>query len=152
MSAKENEGMDKLEELRAKIAKAEEARVEAQKFAEQVKEEMADAIPKLQAEVVKIDGKIQGLQEKKALINDQLRLLGMKVKKVTGKRAREGGFKTALKELVKNTAIGSSLTKEDITTAVGSTSGYVGMIIKEFIENGWIERTDPGVFRVTGHP
>lgn len=149
MTAKET---DKLEELRAKIESAEVARKEAEEFAAKVREEMAEAIPKLEAESKKIDEQIAKLQEKKEKINAQLRLLGMKVKKVVGKRAREGGMKTAMKELVGGTTIGSKLTKEDITGAVGSTSGYVGMIIKEFIDEGWLERVDPGVYRVTGHP
>jgi len=144
--------IDMLEELRKRLEKFERERKEIEEFAAKVREQMAEAIPRLQAEIAEIDKKIAALQEEKKAKLEQLRLLGIRVGRPVAGRRRAGGLRDMLAELVRTRGVGAVLTKSEITEYLGTASGYVGMLIKEYEDKGILERIAPGQYKVIGVP
>ena len=144
----------RIAELKELAGKAEKARLELEKAAQEARKEAETIIPKIKEEAASIDTEIAGLQQRKASLMEQLRLLGEKVKiKGAGKiGAREGGLADKMKEMIRNIGVGGTMTNKDIQEYLGSASGYVGMIISAQIEAGNLQRIGPGEYKVSGVP
>jgi predicted transcriptional regulator of viral defense system len=61
-------------------------------------------------------------------------------------------FSEMLVELLKKTGVGGILTVKQIQEQLGSTSGYIGILINSCIERGFLERIEAGTYRVTNIP
>jgi uncharacterized coiled-coil DUF342 family protein len=142
----------KIAELKRLAEKAENARLELEKAAQEARKEAEIYIPKIKAEMDTIDKEITEAQQKKASLMEQLKLLGEKVKVRGAGKARGGGMREKFHELLRKVGVGATITNEDINDFLGSSSGYVGMIIGWEIEAGNIQRIEAGKFKVTGVP
>jgi len=146
-------GIEKrIAELKKLAEKAETARLELEKAAQEARKEAETIIPKIKEEMAGIDAEITKLQQRKAALMEQLKLLGEKVKVRGAGKAREGGLKSKFHEMLRSVGVGATITNEDIQEYLGSSSGYVGMIIGWEIEAGNIQRIEAGKFKVTGVP
>lgn len=142
----------RLAELKRLAEEAEKARVKLEEAAQKARKEAETIIPKIQAEVADIDKQITALQQKRAGLLEQLKLLGLKVKGARKGGARAGGVAEKLKELMRSVGVGGVITNADIYEYLGTHSGYVGMVRKAQEEAGNLQRIGPGTYKVTGIP
>ena len=61
-------------------------------------------------------------------------------------------FSGMLVELLRETGVGGVLTVKQIQSKLGSTSGYIGMLVYSCVERGFLERIEAGTYRVTNIP
>jgi hypothetical protein len=148
-------GMEKdLAELEAQSKKLEKARQDMEKMIQEKKAKAAEMIPRIQQKIAEQDKMIAEATAERGRLLGQLKLFGITVKGVGAKGAlgkREGGKYGIMSELVQGVGVGGTLTNADIQDKLGS-SGYTGMIIADFIEKGYLKRTGPGTYEVTGIP
>jgi DNA repair exonuclease SbcCD ATPase subunit len=138
--------------LKAQAEKAEAERVKLEKMLQEKRKESELLIPQLQAQLAELDKVIVEKQQEKTVILGQLKLLGLKTRGVDAKGARGGGLSEKMKELMQSVGVGGTITNSGIQEHLGSSSGYVGMIIKAQLDAGNLKRTQPGTFEVTGVP
>lgn len=150
----EEERVDKeLQDLERELKKFEEARLRMEKTLAEKKTKLAEVIPKLQAKLAEQDKIIVEANAERARIMQQLKLLGFSVKGAkAGVGKREGGKYDKMREMIMGVGIGGSITNAEIQDFLESSSGYVGMIVKDAIDKGWLKRTQPGTYEVIGIP
>jgi len=148
-------GMERdLAELEAQSKKLEKARQDMEKLIQEKKAKAAEMIPRIQQKIAEQDKIVAEATAERGRLLGQLKLFGITVKGVGAKGAlgkREGGKYGIMSELVQGVGVGGTLTNADIQDKLGS-SGYTGMIIADFIEKGYLKRTGPGTYEVTGIP
>ena len=149
-------GMEKdLAELEAQSKKLEKARQDMEKMIQEKKAKAAEMIPRIQQKMADQDKIIADATAERGRLMGQLKLFGITVKGIGGKGVigkREGGKYDMMKTLLQSVGVGATLTNADIQEHLGTASGYVGMIIKDYIEKDYLKRTDPGVYEVVGIP
>ncbi len=155
MSEDERATEKDLAELEAQSKKLEKARQDMERMIQEKKAKAAEMIPKIQQKIAGQDKIIQDATAERSRLQGQLKLFGITVKGIGGRGAigkREGGLAGKMKELVAGVGVGGTITNADIHEHLGSASGYVGMITSDFLEKGYIKKTAPGTFEVTGIP
>lgn len=151
--AEKKDVLAKLEKLKKMREEIEKRRLGYEAELQEARKDAETFIPKLKADLAEVDGKITALQQEKSGILEQLKELGEKIKvKGAAGKAREGGMKTKFHEMLRSVGVGATITNEDINEYLGSSSGYVGMIIGWEIEAGNIQRIEAGKYKVTGVP
>jgi hypothetical protein len=56
------------------------------------------------------------------------------------------------KEFMRQVGVGATISTKDIQEYLGSSSGYVGMIVKAQVEAGNLQRLGAGQFKVLATP
>lgn len=150
--SKKSEVEETVAALKEQAERVEAERLKLEKMAQEARKKAEVVIPKIKARVETIDAEIIKLQQERSRLLGQLKLLGLKVKGKGARGARAGGMGDKLKELMRGVGVGATITNRDIQEHLGSSSGYVGMLIKAQLEAGNLERTTPGTYKVTGLP
>ncbi len=146
--------MAKKDELQSKIAtlkklqeEAAEARAKLEAEIQKTQKEAEQIIPVIRNEINEIDTKIAELQKQKSEKMETLKALGVKIG-AAKKGRRGGGLSEKLKALINGVGVGATLTNKDIEEHLESSSGYVGMLIKENLDAGVLERIGAGEYKV----
>jgi len=146
---------NRLKALREQATRFEKERIALETMASEARKSAAELVPKLNAEIADVDAEIKDLQTKRAGLVEQLKLLGIKVQaRAAGATgvigARGTGLSEKMKELMTSVGVGGKITNADIQEALGSASGYVGMIISAEVKEGRLKREAPGQYTVMG--
>lgn len=129
--------------------KALKAQEEAtKKLIEEKKKKAAEAIPVIKAKIEAIDAQIAKLQADKIALADQLKLFGVNIG--VGKKAgiKGGGILDKATALITTLGVGGTFTNKDFHDAIGTSSGYAGMVMQKLIESGYVERTKAGEYKI----
>ena len=123
---------------------------ELERKREELRQKLKEKLPELQEERNKLLEEIAELKKQLAEKQRQLKELDNRIRIVLGRGTgvKKGGkvYET-LKEFIKEHG---EVTRKEITEYLGGFTGYTGMMLKRLIEEGYVERVSPGVYRWIG--
>ncbi len=105
------------------------------------KEKLLKEREPLAKKLSEIDEKIKKIDEKLALIQKP----AVKVGKV--RRVVEGGWRSRVANYINSLENNTTFTTGDVRKATGMTSGYLGNILQEFYNKGFIDKIEKGLWR-----
>ena len=152
MMSEKKDVLAKLERLKKMREEVEARRLKYEAELQEARKDTESFIPKLKEDLADIDAKITALQQERSGILEQLKEFGEKVGGKGLGKAREGGKRSQFKDMIRAVGVGAVITNDDITETLGSSSGFVGMIVSENIKEGLIQRVEAGKYKVVALP